>query len=881
MTIVENETGTHGPFEADRFRTLLEKLSGTLTISADKMDSLVHDIEASLPESLLFNQLIELAAESVALRTIINPDCGLLAGRLEAYRIRRLVPKRFSEAFRTLRLNHHTRTRQPYPLVSKAAAEIVESNADYLDSLVCPERDFDLSYFGVRTLQKSFLLHIDKVVAETPQYLFLRVAVGIHGIHGDADMLARIKETYDLMSSKYMIHSSPTLFNAGTDNNFLSLCYLMATEDDSIDGIYKTLHKAAMISKGSGGIGIHVSNVRACGALIKASNGTSGGLVPMLRVFNNTARYVDQGGNKRPGAMAVYLEPWHADVQEVLELRKNHGQEELRARDLFYALWIPDLFMKRVKENEDWSLFSPDEAPGLNDVFGQEFEDKYTLYERQGLAMQTIKARKLWMQILESQTETGMPFMLYKDSCNRKLNQKNLGTIKSSNLCCEIVEYSSPEEIAVCNLGLLALPSFVNAGHENGIYFDFPKLHQVTKVLARNLDKVIDVTKYPVDISETSNKRHRPIAIGVQGLADTFLELRLPFESEKARKLNSQIFETIYHAAVECSVEMAIEKGAYESFEGSPASMGKLQFDLWNHKPRFFDDWDVLKERVKIYGLRNSLLVAPMPTATTSQILGFNECFEPFTSNLYLRRVLSGEFQVVNKYLVKDLEDMGIWSDALKNAIIKDNGLIQKIDIIPSEIKELYKTVWEISQKVVVQLAADRGRFIDQLQSMNIHLQNPTFKTLTSCHFYAWEQGLKTGMYYLRTQAASRAIQFTIDEAKIKASLDSITGKKIASLKRREYIEANGYPKKEAGQTSQEFYKRLAESTPCSITSYESDKERDMLLKHAISRSHKKRRKVVNGDRNGENQDETYDIYDETPLSCNISDVEGCEACSG
>lgn len=851
-----------------------------MTIPSRELDSLVSDMELSLPDSLLLNELVQLAAESVAQRTIMNPECGLLAGRLEAYRIRRLVPGRFSEAFRRLRLNHHTRTRQPFPLVSAEAAEFVEANAEYLDSLVCPERDFDLAYFGMRTLGKSFLLHMDNIIAETPQYLFLRVAVGIHGVLGGADALDRIKETYDLMSSRYMIHSSPTLFNAATENNFLSLCYLMAMEDDSIDGIYQTLHKAAMISKGSGGIGIHVSNVRANGALIKTSNGTSSGLVPMLRVFNNTARYVDQGGNKRPGAIAVYLEPWHADIQEVLELRKNHGKEELRARDLFYALWIPDLFMKRVKENDDWSLFSPDEAPGLSDVYGKEFDDKYTYYEKRGLAMQTIKARKLWMQILESQTETGMPYMLYKDSCNRKLNQKNLGTIKSSNLCCEIVEYSSAEEIAVCNLGLLALPSFVARSDDGKIYYDFLKLHEVTKILARNLDKVIDVTKYPVEISEASNRRHRPIAIGVQGFADTLLELRLPFESEQTRTLNSQIFETIYHAAVECSVEMAIEKGPYESFEGSPASMGQLQFDLWDHKPTFFDDWDVLKEKMKVYGLRNSLLVAPMPTATTSQILGFNECFEPFTSNLYLRRVLSGEFQVVNKYLVKDLMDMGLWSESLKDRIIMDNGLIQNIGFIPTEIKNLYKTVWEISQKAIVQLAADRGRFIDQLQSMNIHLQNPTFKTLTSCHFFAWEQGLKTGMYYLRTQAATRAIQFTVDEAKIKADLDSFTGENVASIQRRIYVEAKSYADgSETDQTTQETLKRLVESSPCSITSIESDKERDVLLKHAIAKNRTKRRKMAEDGHNSDDQ-EKYDIYDETPLSCDISDIEGCEACS-
>lgn len=876
MTIVEAESGVLGTYDPDRFRTFVDSLCLDLAIPSEEIDSLLLTIEQALPDLIVVTQLLELAAECVAVKTIVFPDCALLAGRIEAFRIRRLVKKSFSANFTTLRSNVHTRTRKPYPLVLEGATKFVLDNSVALDSFICGERDYDLAYFGMKTLLKLYLLYMGKVVAETPQYFFLRVAVGIHGVHNDKDALERVKETYDLMSTKYMIHSSPTLFNAATENNFLSLCFLMAMDDDSIDGIYRTLHKAALISKGSGGIGIHLSNVRASGALIKTSNGISSGLVPMLRVFNNTARYVDQGGNKRPGAIAIYLEPWHADVQDVLELRKNHGQEEFRARDLFYALWIPDLFMKRVKENENWSLFSPDEAPGLSDVYGEEFEKLYTKYERTGLAMHTIKARKLWMQILESQTETGMPFMLYKDSCNRKLNQKNLGTIKSSNLCCEIVEYSSPDEVAVCNLGLLALPSFVETSGLNSIAFNFARLHKVTKILARNLDKVIDVTKYPVESAELSNKKHRPIAIGVQGLADTFLKLRLPFESPEARVLNSQIFETVYHAAVECSMEMAIERGRYESFEGLPASLGQLQFDLWDFKPTFFDDWDDLKEKVRKNGLRNSLLVAPMPTATTSQILGFNECFEPFTSNLYLRRVLSGEFQVVNKYLVQDLMDLGIWNDALKDRIILDNGLVQKIDIIPDEIKRLYKTVWEISQKTIVQLAADRGRFVDQLQSMNIHLQNPTFKTLTSCHFYAWEQGLKTGMYYLRTQAASRAIQFTLDEARIQSGLASMKEALLKKLERPNYVEAKQFT---AASESSDISrpKQLTTSTPSTLTPNESDFE-DLLVKQAITKNRRKRIKLANG---GAKDEETYDIYDTTPLSCNISDIEGCDACSG
>lgn len=870
MTKVESETGLVQDFDTSRFRTFLLILCENLNIPDGELDSLTRTIEQLLPDLILVTQLLELAAECVALRTIVFPDCALLAGRVEASRIARFVKSSFAANFQRLRSNIHARTKKPYPLVSDKAFKFVSAHEEELNGMICPERDHELAYFGMKTLLKSYLLHVGATVAETPQYFFLRVAVGIHGVHEDADALERVRETYDLMSSKYMIHSSPTLFNAATENNFLSLCFLMAMEDDSIDGIYKTLHKSALILKGSGGIGIHLSNIRANGALIKTSNGISSGLVPMLRVFNNTARYVDQGGNKRPGAILIYLEPWHADVQEFLELRKNHGQEEFRARDLFYALWIPDLFMKRVKENEDWSLFSPDEAPGLSDVYGEEFEKLYVQYEHEGLAMQKIKARKLWMQILELQTETGMPFMLYKDSCNRKLNQKNLGTIKSSNLCCEIVEYSSPEEVAVCNLGLLALPSFVESSGLK-IAFNFAKLHGVTKILARNLDKVIDVTKYPVENAELSNKRHRPIAIGVQGLADAFLMLRLPFESVEARTLNTQIFETIYHAAIECSMEMALEKGKYESFEGSPASLGQLQFDLWDYKPEFFDDWDELKEKVKQNGLRNSLLVAPMPTATTSQILGFNECFEPFTSNLYLRRVLSGEFQVVNKYLVQDLMDLGIWTSALKDKIILDNGSVQNIDIVPPELKSLYKTVWEISQKTIVQLAADRGRFIDQLQSMNIHLQNPTFKTLTSCHFFAWEQGLKTGMYYLRTQAASRAIQFTLDEAKIKDGLENLKSKNLEKLTRPVYEEAARYiAEADSANTSQ--LKRLYELTPTTLTPYDSDFE-DSLVKRAIEKSRKKPKVAKD--------EENYDIYDTTPLSCNISDIEGCDACSG
>lgn len=865
MASVELPQGTQ-PFLRRRLEKTLSLLSSGLKLQND-CPSLVAAVEKALPVLLTSSELLQLVAELAASRVVFFPDYALLAGRIEAYRLRRLVKPGFAENFQSLADYVHPKTRQPHPVVDLEIAAFVRENAEYLDGLVVPERDYDLAYFGMRTLQKSYLLRMNNEVSETPQFLFLRVALGIH-YKGAATSLANVARTYTLMSQRYLTHSLPTLFNAGTPNNYLLLCFLVAMDDDSIDGIYRTLHKTAMISKGLGGIGLHVHNIRSSGSLIRTSNGTSSGLVPMLRVFNNTARYVDQGGNKRPGAIAVYIEPWHADIEDVLELRKNHGKEEARARDLFYALWVPDLFMRRVKENGQWPLFSPDEAPGLSDKYGDEFEALFEKYESQGLAVKTVDAQKLWSQILEAQTETGMPYMLYKDLCNRKLNQKNLGTIKSSNLCCEIVEYSSPEEIAVCNLGLLALPSFVDHSDAKTISYDFDKLHLVTKELARNLDAVIDATKYPVPESELSNKKHRPIAIGVQGLADVFLELRLPFDSAEAAKLNRQIFETIYHGAVESSLEMAISDGAYESFEGSPASKGLLQFDLWNVKPEFFDDWDELKESIKKYGLRNSLLCAPMPTASTSQILGFTECFEPVTSNIYLRRVLSGEFQVVNKYLLQDLIDLGIWTPAMKDRIIMDNGLIQNIVGIPSELKRLYKTVWEISQKVIVDMAAARGPFIDQLQSMNIFLQNPTFGKLTSCHFYAWEKGLKTGMYYLRTQGAARAIQFTVDhEGVLEESSRSVTPIST-KLNRKTYAKRT--------PTKRPFHE--AESLD-SVKMPRIAMVKSLPIKSTLLRDPDTQ--TSNDSTVEEKNSDSYDIYSDTPVSCTLSDPENCEACSG
>lgn len=627
-------------------------------------------------------------------------------------------------------------------MISKETYDVVMAHAEELDSAIIYEKDFNYNYFGfktmevisqisqVLTLQRSYLLRINGKVAERPQHMIMRVAVGIHGHDTE-----KVIETYNLMSSKHFTHASPTLFNAGTPSPQLSSCFLVTMKDDSIEGIYDTLKTCAMISKTAGGIGLNIHCIRATGSYIAGTNGTSNGIIPMLRVFNNTARYVDQGGNKRPGAFAIYMEPWHADVFEFLDLRKNHGKEEVRARDLFYALWIPDLFMKRVEANEEWSLFCPNEAPGMHEVYGDEFEALYEKYEKEGRARKTVKAQKLWYAILEAQTETGNPFMLYKDACNRKSNQQNLGTIKCSNLCTEIVEYSAPDEVAVCNLASIALPTFVEKKQNQAPEFNFQKLHDVTKVVAKNLNKIIDINYYPVEEARRSNMRHRPIGVGVQGLADAFLALRMPFDSTDAKHLNIQIFETIYHAAVEASAELAEIEGHYETYPGSPASKGLLQYDLWGVTPTDLWDWDELKEKVAKHGLRNSLLCAPMPTASTSQILGNNECFEPYTSNIYTRRVLAGEFQIVNPWLLKDLVERGLWNAKLKNRIIAENGSIQNIPDLPADLKALYKTVWELSQKTIIDMAADRGAYIDQSQSLNIHIKDPSFGKITSMHF--------------------------------------------------------------------------------------------------------------------------------------------------
>jgi ribonucleoside-diphosphate reductase alpha chain len=653
------------------------------------------------------------------------------------------------------------RTGKKAPLLSDEVYKIIAKNAEKLDSSIIYNRDFAYDYFGFKTLERSYLLKLNGKIVERPQHMLMRVSLGIH-----LNDIAAALETYELMSKKFFTHATPTLFNSGTPKPQMSSCFLLAMKDDSIDGIYDTLKQTAKISQSAGGIGLSIHNIRATGSYISGTNGTSNGIVPMLRVFNDTARYVDQGGGKRKGSFAIYVEPWHADIFDFLELKKNHGKEEMRARDLFYAMWIPDLFMKRVEDNAEWTLMCPNECPGLFDSHGEEFEKKYLGYEKAKKGRRTIKARELWEKILESQIETGTPYMLYKDAANRKSNQKNLGTIRSSNLCTEILEYTSPDEVAVCNLASIALPMFVKEGA-----FDHKKLYEVTIRVTKNLNRVIDRNYYPVKEAENSNFRHRPVGLGVQGLADTFIKLRMPFTSEEAKKLNQEIFETLYFAAVTASVEEAKKDGPYESYKGSPMSNGEFQHNMWGIKDEELSgrwDWDALRKKVKKHGVRNSLLVAPMPTASTSQILGNNECFEPYTSNIYTRRVLSGEFIVVNKHLLEDLVDQGLWNEDMKQQLMRANGSIQQIEGIPEDIKELYKTVWELSMKDIIDMARHRGYFIDQSQSLNLFMEGATMAKLTSMHFYAWKSGLKTGMYYLRTKAAVDAIKFTLDNTAAK-----------------------------------------------------------------------------------------------------------------
>ncbi|ABD97642.1 ribonucleotide reductase large subunit [Taterapox virus] len=702
-------------------------------------------------------ELDTLAAEIAATCTTQHPDYAILAARIAVSNLHKETKKLFSEVMEDLFNYVNPKNGKHFPIISSITMDVVNKYKDKLNSVIIYERDFSYNYFGFKTLEKSYLLKINNKIVERPQHMLMRVAVGIHQWDIDSAI-----ETYNLLSEKWFTHASPTLFNAGTSRHQMSSCFLLNMMDDSIEGIYDTLKRCALISKMAGGIGLSISNIRASGSYISGTNGTSNGIIPMLRVYNNTARYIDQGGNKRPGVMAIYLEPWHSDIMAFLDLKKNTGNEEHRTRDLFIALWIPDLFMKRVKDDGEWSLMCPDECPGLDNVWGDEFERLYTLYEREKRYKSIIKARVVWKAIIESQIETGTPFILYKDACNKKSNQQNLGTIKCSNLCTEIIQYADANEVAVCNLASVALNMFVIDGR-----FDFLKLKDVVKVIVRNLNKIIDINYYPIPEAEISNKRHRPIGIGVQGLADAFILLNYPFDSLEAQDLNKKIFETIYYGALEASCELAEKEGPYDTYVGSYASNGILQYDLWNVVPSDLWNWEPLKDKIRTYGLRNSLLVAPMPTASTAQILGNNESVEPYTSNIYTRRVLSGEFQVVNPHLLRVLTERKLWNDEIKNRIMADGGSIQNTNL-PEDIKRVYKTIWEIPQKTIIKMAADRGAFIDQSQSMNIHIADPSYSKLTSMHFYGWSLGLKTGMYYLRTKPASAPIQFTLDKDKIK-----------------------------------------------------------------------------------------------------------------
>ncbi len=700
------------------------------------------------------SDLDNLAAETAASLATEHPDYAKLAARIAVSNLHKNTKKSFAKTMRDLYDYIDPKTGDKAGLIADKYIKIIEKNASIIDSAIIYDRDYSFDYFGFKTLERSYLLRMNGQVVERPQHLLMRASIGIHGEDIDAAI-----ETYNLMSEKWFIHATPTLFNAATPKPQLSSCFLLTMTDDSISGIFETLSRCAKISQSAGGIGLSIHNIRAQGSYIKGTGGTSNGIIPMLRVYNDTARYVDQGGGKRKGAFAVYLEPWHADINDFLDLKKNHGKEENRARDLFYAMWISDLFMERVETDSEWSLFCPNEAPGLCDTYGEEFKQLYNKYEEAGIARKTIKARDLWASIMESQIETGTPYILYKDAANEKSNQKNLGTIRSSNLCTEILEYTSPDEVAVCNLASISLGKFVNT--ETATY-DFEQLYNVTRIVTRNLNKVIDVNYYPVIEAENSNMRHRPIGIGVQGLADAFIGMRMPFDSDEAIQLNKDIFETIYFASLTESNIIASKEGPYKTFEGSPASKGILQYDMWNVKPSDRWDWADLKSKIKETGLRNSLLVAPMPTASTSQILGNNECFEPYTSNIYSRRTLSGEYVVVNKHLLKDLIDRGLWNHEMKERLMAANGSVQDIENIPQDIKDLYKTVWEIKQKILIDMAADRGAYICQSQSLNLFVENPSLAKLTSMHFYGWKKGLKTGMYYLRSKAAVDPIKFSL-----------------------------------------------------------------------------------------------------------------------
>lgn len=757
MYVVKRD-GHKEPVMFDKITERIKKLCYGLNELVDPVKVAMRVIEG-LYDGVSTSELDNLAAETAASMTIAHPDYAQLAARVAISNLHSNTKKSFSETMKDMYNYVNPRNGQEAPLLSDEVFKVIQENSAFLDSHIIYTRDFNYDYFGFKTLERSYLLKINGKIVERPQHMLMRVSVGIH-----LDDLKSVIETYDLMSKKFFTHATPTLFNAGTPKPQMSSCFLLAMQDDSIDGIYDTLKQTAKISQSAGGIGLSIHNVRATGSYIRGTNGTSNGIVPMLRVFNDTARYVDQGGGKRKGSFAIYIETWHADIFEFLDLKKNTGKEEMRARDLFFAMWTSDLFMKRVQEDASWTLMCPNECPGLYDVYGEEFEAMYLDYEFRGKGRKTIRARELWEKILESQIETGTPYMLYKDAANRKSNHKNLGTIRSSNLCTEIMEYTSKDEIAVCNLASISLPMFI----ENG-KFDHQALYNVTKRVTRNLNKVIDRNYYPVKEAENSNMRHRPVGLGVQGLADAFIMLRMPFTSDEAKALNQEIFETLYFAAVTASMEMAKEEGPYSTFEGSPMSKGEFQYNMWGMKDEELSgrwDWASLRKEVMEHGVRNSLLVAPMPTASTSQILGNNEAFEPYTSNIYTRRVLSGEFIVVNKHLLEDLVKLGLWNETLKQEIMRHNGSVQNIDIIPQDLKELYKTVWEMSMKDIIDMSRQRGYFIDQSQSLNLFMQDANYSKLTSMHFYAWQSGLKTGMYYLRTKSAVDAIKFTLNNDK-------------------------------------------------------------------------------------------------------------------
>ncbi len=762
MFVVKRD-GKREPVMFDKITARVRKLCYGLNDLVDPIKVSMRVIEG-VYDGVSTSELDNLAAEIAATLTTTHPDYAKVAARISVSNLHKKTKKSFSETMTDLHDYVNPRTGKKAPMIAKDVYKIMMKNADKLDSTIIYNRDFGYDFFGFKTLERSYLLKINGQIVERPQHMLMRVSIGIHKEDIDAAI-----ETYELMSKRFFTHATPTLFNAGTPKPQMSSCFLLQMQDDSIDGIYDTLKQTAKISQSAGGIGLSIHNIRATGSYIRGTNGTSNGIVPMLRVYNDTARYVDQGGGKRKGSFAMYIEPWHADVFQFLDLKKNHGKEEMRARDLFYAMWIPDLFMKRVEENGDWTLMCPNECPHLFDTYGDEFEKLYTGYEEVGKGRKTIKARELWEKILEAQIETGNPYMLYKDAANRKSNHKNLGTIRSSNLCTEIMEYTAKDEVAVCNLASIAIPMYISESAQGEKFFDHKKLFKVTKKITKNLDTVIDQNYYPVKEAENSNFRHRPIGLGIQGLADAFIMLRMPFTSDEAKKLNQEIFETIYFAALTASMELAKVKEPYSTFKGSPISKGEFQFNMWNVSEDDLSgrwDWKKLRKQILENGVRNSLLVAPMPTASTSQILGNNEAFEPYTSNIYTRRVLSGEFIVVNKHLLEDLVELNLWNNEMKEEIMRANGSIQHIDIIPQDLKELYKTVWEMSMKDIIDMSRQRGYFIDQSQSMNLFMQDPDFGKLTSMHFYAWKSGLKTGMYYLRTKSAVNAIQFTVSKKK-------------------------------------------------------------------------------------------------------------------